>query len=151
MESPPIDPGDLRDEDLALQLDRFGPQPPHGVSAYHFRMMHAATAEEMGTIRLRVGFTRHIQQFAGHIGYQVHPPHRGQGYAGRAVRLLLPLARQLGLDPLVITCDPDNTPSRRTLEQLGAKLVEVVSVPEDCAIFQSGHPAKCRYLLDLGA
>jgi len=77
----------------------------------------------------------------------VHEPRRGHRYAARAVRLLLPLARRLGLDPLWITCDPENAASRRTLELAGAELVETVDVPPDCVIFQSGHPRKCRYRL----
>lgn len=113
-------------------------------------MVHAITSEELGAIRLRVGSTRHIEMYAGHIGYNVHPAYRGQRYAGRSLRLLIPLAQSLGLDPLWITCDPENVASRRTLEVSGAQFIEVVNVPEDCVIHQNGHPRKCRYRLDLG-
>jgi tagatose 1,6-diphosphate aldolase len=77
----------------------------------------------------------------------VHPPHRGHRYASRSLRLLLPVARRLGLNPLWITRDPENLASRRTLELAGAEFVEIVDVPEDCVIRQSGHPRKCRYRL----
>jgi tagatose 1,6-diphosphate aldolase len=63
------------------------------------------------------------------------------------VGLLLPAARRLGLDPVWITCDPENAASRRTLEIAGAEFVEIVDVPEDCVIFKGGHPRKCRYRL----
>jgi tagatose 1,6-diphosphate aldolase len=111
-------------------------------------MIHAVTAEELGTIRLRVGSTTHIERYAGHIGYAVHPPHRGHHYAARSVRLLLPFGQSLGLTPLWITCDPENLASRRTLEFAGAQFVEIVDVPADCVIFQTGHPQKCRYRLE---
>jgi predicted acetyltransferase len=88
--------------------------------------------------------------YAGHIGYGVHPLYRGHRYASRSVRLLMPLARRLGLDFLWITCDPENSASRRSLELAGAQFVEIVNVPEDCVIHQSGYPQKCRYRLDLG-
>ena len=65
------------------------------------------------------------------------------------MRLLSPVARRLGLGPLWVTCDPENVASRRTLERLGAELVEEVDVPPDCVIFESGHPRKCRYRIDL--
>jgi tagatose 1,6-diphosphate aldolase len=117
------------------------------VPTYHFRMVHAVTGEEMGTIRLRAGSTHHLGMYAGHIGYGVHEPHRGHRYAARSVRLLVPLARSLGLDPLWITCDPENLASRRTLELAGAQFVEIVDVPEDNIIHKSGHPRKCRYRL----
>jgi len=144
---PTMEPGDLRDGDLALHLVEFTPHRVHQVPAYQFRMMRPATGEEVGAINLRIGSGRHIEWFAGHIGYRVHPPYRGHRYAARSVRLLLPLARRFGIDPLWITCDPDNLASRRSLELAGAEFVEVAGVPEDCAIFQSGHPRKCRYRL----
>lgn len=145
----PTNPGELRDGDLQLELDCFAPHPVHKVPTYHFRMVHAITAEELGAIRLRVGSTPHIELYAGHIGFTVLPSHRGHRYATRSVRLLIPLARCLKLNPLWITCDPENSASRRTLELAGAQFVEVVNVPEDCVIHQSGHPEKCRYRLDL--
>ncbi len=128
------------DEDLLLQLVEYAPHPVHKVPTYHFGMVHAGTGEELGTIRLRVGSTPHLELYAGHVGYGVHPSHRGHRYAARSLRLLLPLARELGLNPLWITCDPDNAASRRTLELAGARLVEIVDVPTDSIIFQSGFP-----------
>ena len=148
--APPIDPGVLRDGELELKLESFGPHRVHKVPTYHFRMFHSETGAELGVINLRVASTRHIEMFAGHIGYGVDPPHRGHRYATRSVRLLMPLARRLGLDPLWITCDPENTASRRCLELAGAEFVEVVDVPEDCIIYQNGYPRKCRYRLELG-
>ncbi|WP_031496344.1 GNAT family N-acetyltransferase [Bryobacter aggregatus] len=144
---PRTDVEPMRDGNLQLELLDVAPHPVHHVPTYHFRMTDAITGEEFGSIRLRVGSTRHIEMFAGHIGYAVHEAHRGHRYASRAVRLLLPLARRLGLQPLWITCDPENLASRRSLELAGAEFVEIVDVPEDCVIFQSGHPRKCRYRL----
>jgi len=53
------------------------------------------------------------------------------------------------LDPLWITCDPENVASQRTLELAGAEFVEIVDVPEHCIIHRKGHPRKCRYRLPL--
>ncbi|HEX4807690.1 MAG TPA: GNAT family N-acetyltransferase [Bryobacteraceae bacterium] len=147
---PPIDPGVLQDADLQLELTGFAPHPVHKVPTYHFRMVHAPSAQELGSIRLRVGSTPHVQLYAGHIGYAVHEAHRGHRYASRSVRLLMPLAGRLGLDPLWITCDPENLASRRSLELAGAEFIEVVNVPEHCVIYKSGHPQKCRYRLGVG-
>lgn len=142
-----VDPGELLDNELRLALDTFGIHPYHHVPTYSFRMLYAETGEELGTIRLRNGSTEHVERYAGHIGYAVHERHRGHRYAARAVRLLMPLARRLGLDPVWITCDPENAASRRSMELAGAVFVEVVDVPADCAIRQTGHPRKCRYRL----
>jgi predicted acetyltransferase len=135
------------DGDLELQFLDFCSHPVHRVPAYRFRMMHVRSGEELGGINLRIGSTPHIERYAGHIGYHVHPEYRGHRFAARSVRLLLPLARRHDLAVLWITCDPDNAASRRTAEIAGAQFVEIVDVPETCIIYQSGHPRKCRYRL----
>ena len=112
-------------------------------------MIHAQTEEVLGSINLRVSSSPNIEMYAGHIGYAVKPPHRGHRYAARSLRLLIPVARQLQFEVLWITCDPENIGSRRTAELAGAELVEIVDVPKDSVIHQSGHKRKCRYRLDL--
>jgi tagatose 1,6-diphosphate aldolase len=113
-------------------------------------MIHSYTGEELGEINLRDGSGPHIEKYAGHVGFTVRPGHQGNRYAARALGLLIPLARKLGIDPLWITADPGNIGSRRSCEIAGAKFVEMVDVPPDCVIHRSGHARKCRYRLDLG-
>ncbi len=127
---------------------------PFGASVpgYHFWMRIETPAEGMsiaGGVSLRIGWTKDVELYYGHIGYHVYPPFRGRHYAERAVRLLLPLARAHGLKTLWITTNPDNHASRRTCERLGATLVEIVSVPKHHALYQRGDHAKCRYRIKL--
>jgi predicted acetyltransferase len=138
----------LRHGDLELRLADYSIHSFHRVPTYFFRMMSIDRAEEMGKINLRIGSNAHIERYAGHIGYGVHPAFRGHHYASRSMVLLLPFARSLGIDPLWITCDPENTASRRSLELAGAELMEVVDVPDDCGIRKYGGKLhKCRYRL----
>ena len=141
---------ELQDGDLRLAFAEAAPHPVHKAICYRFRMIDARSGVEVGGINLRAGATPHIELYAGHVGYSVVPGHRGHRYAARSLRLLLPLARQLNIDPLWITCDPDNAASRRTAELAGAEFVEIVDVPADCIIHQSGHKRKCRYRLRIG-
>ncbi|MGJ5819555.1 GNAT family N-acetyltransferase [Paludibaculum fermentans] len=141
----------LEDGELRLQFVKLGPHPVHKAPTYYFRMLHRLTGEEMGGINLRAGSSPHMERYAGHIGYTVFPEHRGHRYAARSVRLLLPVARRLELYVIWITCDPENVSSRRSAELAGAVFVEIVDVPEDCVIYQSGHPRKCRYRLEAAA
>ena len=137
----------LRDEILSLDLVQFASHPIHKVPTYFFQITHILSGNGVGRINLRVSADRHICLHAGHVGYEVHPASRGRRYASRALMLLKPLARHFGIDPLIITCDPDNTASRRTCEIAGATLVGVVDLPGDCVIHRNGHPRKCLYHL----
>ncbi len=138
----------LRHGDLELRLADYSVHAYHRVPTYFFRMISVERNVELGTINLRIGSTPHLERYAGHIGYGVHPAHRGHHYAARSVTLLLPLARGLGIDPLWITCDPENQASRRSLEIAGAQMMEIVDVPEDCGIRRyGGKVRKCRYRL----
>ena len=118
-----------------------GPMPPWGAGDPPVRMA--------GGIGLRIGNTRDLQLYYGHVGYNVFPPARGNHYAERACRLLLPLARAHGLDELWITCNPDNLASRRTCERLGCALVDIVQVPVGHPLHLRGEREKCRYRLNL--
>lgn len=146
-----ISPDRLVDGELELVLLRTSPADPEKgyVPAYYFHMVRRDTNEVVGGIDLRIGNTPHLVMYGGHIGYRVEPEHRGHHYAARSVRLLFPLARHYGLNPLWITCNPDNLASRRTCELAGASLVEVVDLPEDTDMYRRGERQKCRYRIDL--
>jgi predicted acetyltransferase len=60
----------------------------------------------------------------GHVGYSVVPWKRRRGYATRALKLLLPLARAEGLAYIELTTDEANLASRRVIEVNGGTPVE---------------------------
>ena len=130
-----------------------GEWAPGLVPAYHFWMRRigreAGRPEIVGGINLRIGDGPNIERVIGHIGYHVYPFARGRHYAERACRLLLPLAATCGIDPVWITCNPDNYASRRTCERLGGILTEIVAVPEDHPLHARGETEKCLYRVDL--
>ena len=59
----------------------------------------------------------------GHIGYAVAPGKRGQGHATRALGLLLPEARAVGLRHVELTTDPENVASQRVIVANGGMLL----------------------------
>jgi predicted acetyltransferase len=107
-----------------------------------------APLEMAGSISLRIANTEDIEMYLGHIGYHVYPPARGFRYAERAVRLLLPLARMHGINPVWITCNPDNTASRKTCERVGGRMIDIVPIPENHPFHSRGERYKCRYRID---
>ena len=137
-----------------LSLAPAGHQPGDGQRSpsYHFWMYcndPRFPYRIVGGISLRIGWTPELLLYSGHIGYHVYPPARGNHLAERACRLVLPLARRHGLQGLWITVNPDNFPSRRTCERLGAALEEIQSIPSDHPFYARGERYKCRYYLPL--
>lgn len=145
------DAGLLVDGDLTLLLDQtlVDISGSETLPTYKFRMVGSTDEAEMGFINLRIGTGENLTRYRGHIGFGVNPRFRGRRYAARSCVLLLPLARRHVLDPLWITCNPDNIASRRTCERLGARMVEVVRVPAGIEAYETGGREKCRYRLDL--
>ena len=65
----------------------------------------------------------------GHIGYAVASWKQGRGYATRALALILPEARAVGLPYVDLTTDPANVASQRVIEANGGVLVERFTKP----------------------
>ena len=146
------DPGVLVDGDLQLLLRRTlrGDRRRDIVPEYVFDMVpQDRHGTVMGRLSLRIGSTEHIEKYAGHIGYSVDPSFRGRRLAARSCLLVLPLARAHGINPLWITCNPENTASRRTCEIIGSKLVETVPIPPGDPLYRWDTKWKCRYRVDL--
>ena len=117
---------------------------------YSFTMRLDGIDGRVGGITLRIGAGDALENYVGHLGYGVEPGHQGQRLAARSCRLALPLAAGHGIDPLWITCNPDNVASRRTCEIIGAEFVDTVTVPRDVMQafnFQENDGVKCRYRL----
>jgi len=75
--------------------------------------------EYLGRISLRHELTELLFNWGGHIGYSVRPSARRRGFASQALGMMLPVCAGLGIDPALVTCDPDNDGSRRTIEKNG--------------------------------
>ena len=140
----------LEDGEIKLVLDRTADADPvkGWVPAYYF-VICSASGVRMGECDLRVGQNEGLY-YGGHIGYTVYEEYRGHRYAARACRLLFSLAKKHGMDHLFITCNPDNTASKRTCERLGGELVEIAELPEDNDMrLRDGETEKCIYRFDL--
>ena len=137
--------------EVSLFLMSVSPEDPERdwVPCYHFTITRSRDLAEVGRISLRIGDTESIRLYAGHVGYSIHEVFRGNRYAGKAARLLRPLALRHGLSELWITTIPENKASRRVCEWLGAAYVETVDVPREHEIAKMGESRKCRYVWKL--
>jgi predicted acetyltransferase len=102
---------------VARQKDEDTPRPEGYVASTELWMV--VGGEYVGRISLRHELTELLLTWGGHIGYSVRPSARRRGYASRALALMLPVAADLGIDPVLVTCDTDNDGSRRTIEKNG--------------------------------
>jgi len=102
------------------------------------------TNQLIGQCDLRVG-TGWYLYYLGHIGYTIYKPYRGHHYAGKACRLLLRQAKEEKMDKLIITCNPDNIASYKTIQYFGAKYLETVNVPINHDLYLRGETIKCIF------
>ena len=112
------------------------------VPAYDFAICKGS--EKVGEINLRIGYggfgpDESSLYYGGQIGYGIDEQYRGNGYAVRACRLLLPVAKAHGMIKLLITNNVTNVASKRVCEKLGAKLVRTVRIPEWTDLYKDGQ------------
>ncbi len=100
--------------DFSNHLRRFqGVQTRWGVpSSVHW---YCAGEYYLGTLVIRHELTAELAEAGGHIGYHVVFPWQRQGHATRMLADGLDRSRALGLQKVLLTCDPDNEPSRRVI------------------------------------
>ena len=106
--------------------------------------------KEIGQISYRDGESPCIYYF-GHIGYHIDPPYRGNHYAYRACLLIRDEIRMSGKTSAVITCDPENTASRKTCERIGCIPEGEREVPEELQKKHELSARKCRYIWHITA
>lgn len=144
-----LDTADLADSEISLRLEGVKPiEERSGVPSYSFSICDASSGRKMGHLSFRVGHNENLY-YHGNIGYSVEPPYRGRHYAEKACRLAFRLAKLHGMETLIITCDPDNTASRKTCEHLGATLLEIADIPAGHYLRSAATPQKCIYLVQL--
>lgn len=139
------DPPDLSAGPVILFFDaRFDAEPGGElVPFYHFKII-GEQGKIVGHINFKTGDTRHIHQCVGHIGYEILKEYRGRSYAYWACKAIAPLVKSV-YDKVVLTCDPENIASKKTIEKLSATFINEVAVPIHDPSYHSGSRMKRRY------
>lgn len=105
---------------LAIEKARFR----NGVHASTFFSVRKTDNKLIGSIQLRHDLTPLLAEHGGHIGYGIRPSERKKGYGKQQLLLILPVARHLQLQQVMITCDADNIPSNRIILSCGGILTD---------------------------
>ncbi len=87
----------------------------------------------VGRLSFRHTLNAHLLERGGHLGYGVVPKYRNQGHATNMLRQGLILAKNAGLKKVLVTCDDDNIPSRKTIEKCGGILEDIRHFENDNA------------------
>ena len=148
METLPIPPASTIFKDIKVDFvsTTEGDDQRGFVPGYHFCILNSGGVN-VGQVNFRVGDTDHIRLAAGHIGFEILKEHQGNHYASKAC---LALASWIGRfnKPILITADPDNLASIRTIQHIGGVFIDEVEVPNDDPHFLRGSLRKRRYQWD---
>ena len=98
--------------------------------------------EFIGRVDIRHSLNEHLMRIGGHIGYDIRPSKRNQGYGKGILKLALPKAKAMGLIKVLVTCDETNIASKKIIEANGGVFEN--SVKQDF-----GKPNKLRYWIVL--
>ena len=137
----------LSDSVITLRLIEKNPGNSE-IPPFYYYDIFTPGGEFAGKISIRIGDNAH-SYYDGHIGYEIDPAHRGRHYALRACNLVLPVAKAHGMRRLYLTCGISNAASRRTIERLGAALLEIVDIPESCFFWRPEIEKYCVYCLKI--
>jgi len=96
----------------------------------------------VGRISIRHELNDNLRLMGGHIGYDTVPSFRGQGFASQMLAQALPVARDLGLKEVLLTCDDTNVASIKVIEKNGGLLKET-------KLLATNKPAKRYYWIKL--
>ena len=113
-------------------LDFRGREKRKGRSPSHtFLTVRRSDGRVVGIVNYRPSpLPDFVLQYGGHIGYSIRPAERRKGYAKEQLRLTLEKCRAAGEKRVLLTCDPANTASERTILANGGVLEnEVEDVP----------------------
>jgi len=78
--------------------------------------------EFLGRIGIRHRLTSILLAGGGHVGYDMRPSARRRGHATAMLQAALPVARDLGIESALLTCDVTNLASRKVIEACGGVL-----------------------------
>jgi predicted acetyltransferase len=98
--------------------------------------------EFIGRVDIRHKLTETLLREGGHIGYDIRPSKRKKGYGKKLLTLVLPKVKELGITKALITCNENNSASKKIIEANGGVFENSVDMGE-------GNPRKLRYWIAL--
>lgn len=95
--------------------------PSHLVPAHTFFLV-LDNKRIIGAINIRHSLNDYLFNFGGHIGYGIRKSERKKGYATLMLSMALPIAKEIGINKILITCNKNNAGSAKTIIKNGGVL-----------------------------
>lgn len=118
----PPQPDDFAELVAALRIESRGENLASGRVPQSTWWCEEEGGRLVGILRLRHRLNDSLMLRGGHLGFIVRPSDRGRGVATVMLRLGLEKAAEIGVRRVLLTCDTQNEPSRRTIERNGGVL-----------------------------
>lgn len=116
-------------EDIEIRYDDYIDNIPNWDPYYIYTIHKVNESQEIGRIVFRLG-TDESLLYAGHIGYTIEENYRGHHYAYKACLALKEKIKAVGYSHVLITCSPENSPSKKTIEKLQCEYLETKMIPK---------------------
>jgi predicted acetyltransferase len=100
-------------EHMRLGLDPAADRVPASMLAAE------VSGQVVGRLSVRHTLNEFLAREGGHLGFAVRPQHRRNGYATEILRQGRIIARSLGVDRALVTCDEDNIGSATVIQRCG--------------------------------
>lgn len=118
-----------------------------GAPVYYFDVLNV-DKDKIGVAELRVGHNDELYYY-GNIFVKIDPRYEGFKYGYKVSKLLLKLAKKHEMGYVSITCKEDDYKCKSTCEQLGMKLLDVATLPDNHPIHRMGIDKASIYVLDI--
>ena len=136
----------LSDGEITLRISQKYQGDDELLPFYYYDIFVDDTA--VGKISIRIGNNYH-SYYNGNIGYEIDKEYRGSNYAYKASKLVLQVAKAHNMSELILTCDESNIASYKTIEKLGAELIEIVKPAKDYFAYREDMEKQRIYKLSL--
>lgn len=138
----------IRGENIYLKIINKNTGNKNELPYYYYDIYLKDINVKIGKISIRIGNNYH-SYYNGNVGYEINEEYRGNNYAIEAVSLVIQVARSHGMNYLNLTCEESNIASYKSIEKLGATLIEIIIPPKDYIFYYEGIKPHKIYHLDI--
>lgn len=104
--------------------------PKDRVPATQFLAIRNSDGKLVGMISVRHSLNEFLKMVGGHIGYSVRESERRKGYATQMLGSALVKCKELGIEQVLITCEPTNPGSAGAIKANGGIYVKQVATED---------------------